>query len=703
MKTNTFKRYIERYLLQFTIKKTASLWLMLFLTPMLMAQQADWQWAKRGGSGTSSLNGTPIREEIDDMAVDKEGNIYIVSRVGGGPGMQGPTLSGVAAPLNFYGERNGSLALLLASYDCQGNYRWSKLVSGYSSSAVPRVGVDTLGHVYFSGTLPPSEKTWWTNTEHLTHFDTDSIFPYSDKENEYKRNLFLARYDTSGNFQQLIMPQPEDMIRGHHTTIHSKDLMVDPDGTQHLFLWVGKQVGHPLGDRYPIIEGDTLADGFHDIRYNAQGVHLGTVSFEIEHQGDRHPYHQTRMTHDPVNKVYYLVGGNDTYNDPTRDLIIGGQIVQSQMFIAKFDEHGNNIWLREAEPELRYGLFCPIRPRIDTAGNIYLAARMNQGEHNSVNFLTYTAQNPHGSTFPVLFKMNPEGNVIWGTNGSTTAATPNWAAAINGEEVVIAGSYGGIEWGSIAYPSQYKGYDVFLARFNKQDGNIISMDTLSSNFGSNNYVNDLVTDRRANAYVGGEFSSRLFVANDTLDKPGGSATNFFVAKYGNSNCNCDLPEAKFEYKVTQAGTVQFTYTGSSNFDRLEWSYGNGQEESLSTATATHTYTDAGEYWVCVTAYDDSCGRDTWCTLVDPFYMGTPNLLDKKAFSYYPNPVKEGFTLESLEALSYTLYDLTGKQLKKGKIDIGSKWIPMENLESGIYLLRLSNAKNEHATVKLIKE
>lgn len=88
----------------------------------MIAQQPDWRWGIRGGSSTSDQNGNLIREAVDDMAVDAQGNTYIVSEVGGGIGLQGPTLSG-AGPLPFYGQHDHSTALLLASYDCEGNYR----------------------------------------------------------------------------------------------------------------------------------------------------------------------------------------------------------------------------------------------------------------------------------------------------------------------------------------------------------------------------------------------------------------------------------------------------------------------------------------------------------------------------------------------------------------------------------------------------
>lgn len=207
-----------------------------------------------------------------------------------------------------------------------------------------------------TGVIPPAQKHLWTGQEYLTHFDTDTIIPYSDDPNLYKKALFLVRYDTSGNFRQLIMPQPDSItvLESVSLTYNYTDLMVDPDGTQHWLLDVNSRIPPVTGDViYPIIEGDTLADGFHTIRYNAQGVYLGYVTFEIQEIG--HAFNRIRMAHDPDRDVYYLAGQNAASKDPNSALIIGGQTVVSQMFVAKFDAQGTMEWLREADPSLEEG------------------------------------------------------------------------------------------------------------------------------------------------------------------------------------------------------------------------------------------------------------------------------------------------------------------------------------------------------------
>lgn len=672
------------------------------------AQQQGWQWGIRGGSVTTNGNNVPITETVDDMAVDEQGNTYIVSTMGGGIGRQGGTLSGMGGNLPFYGETDNSKAIVLVSYDCNGDYRWSKTVSGYGSSGGPNVGVDTLGHVYMTGDLSRSYKNFFTGEEFLTHFGTDSLIPYSDKENEYKKTMFLARYDTSGNFEELIMPQSDsvNIFVGSSIAQETLDLMVDPDGTQHWLMNLKETSYPPTGeDLIPVIEGDTLADGYHVVKYDKDGNHLGTTAFEIQEVGVVDSF-KFRMNHDPVRDVYYFAGQNYSYNFPDSDLEIGGQVVESEMFVAKFNAQGQAQWLREGSPDLSRGYFFPVRPQLDLQGNIYLAAYMDgdyqNGQQAPVSFLSFTAQNTHGpASFPALIKMSPDGNVIWGIYGETDNNALNSVTAINGQEIAFAGPHVGIQWGSETFPPVYNsGYDIFMARFDKEDGSFIAMDSLDSSYGADEKPTALVADKRGNVYVGGDFESRLYINGDTLNK-NGSQTDFFVAKFGQGNCNCTLPEARFSYSVSTPGEVTYSFTGSG-YDELEWSYGNGQTEVLNTNTASHTYTGQGEYWACVTVYN-SCGYDTWCTLVDPFALGTPGVLANSTLTHYPNPVREELTVESREALGYRLYGLSGKQVRSGRFKSGNNHLDVADLPQGLYMLRVEDSGGKTLTLKVVKE
>ena len=60
-------------------------------------------------------------------------------------------------------------------------------------------------------------------------------------------------------------------------------------------------------------------------------------------------------------------------------------------------------------------------------------------------------------------------------------------------------------------------------------------------------------------------------------------------------------------------------------------------------------------------------------------------------------------LKSSENLNMTVYDNTGRGVKKRKITTQTTRVPMDDIPSGIYFVQLSNDKNSSQTIKIIKK
>ena len=58
---------------------------------------------------------------------------------------------------------------------------------------------------------------------------------------------------------------------------------------------------------------------------------------------------------------------------------------------------------------------------------------------------------------------------------------------------------------------------------------------------------------------------------------------------------------------------------------------------------------------------------------------------------------------SSENLNVTVYDKTGRSVKKIKIATQTTRIPMGDMTSGIYFVQLSNDKNVSQTIKVVKK
>lgn len=74
---------------------------------------------------------------------------------------------------------------------------------------------------------------------------------------------------------------------------------------------------------------------------------------------------------------------------------------------------------------------------------------------------------------------------------------------------------------------------------------------------------------------------------------------------------------------------------------------------------------------------------------------------------YPNPTTDyivlALTNTTLTELSYTMFDLQGGLVTKGKVQQETTRIAMENLAMGVYILKINQNNNELKTFKIIKK
>ncbi len=121
--------------------------------------------AKYDSSGTLQWvkqTGTTGRDEIYGMDLDSSGNVYIAGFTAG----------------SLAGANAGGFDLFLAKYDSSGNTLWSKQLGTAAADFGESIAVDGNGNAYISG---------YTNGG-------------LDGANRGGRDIFLAKYDASGNF-----------------------------------------------------------------------------------------------------------------------------------------------------------------------------------------------------------------------------------------------------------------------------------------------------------------------------------------------------------------------------------------------------------------------------------------------------------------------------------------------------------------------
>ncbi|WP_118976692.1 T9SS type A sorting domain-containing protein [Taibaiella koreensis] len=149
---------------------------------------------------------------------------------------------------------------------------------------------------------------------------------------------------------------------------------------------------------------------------------------------------------------------------------------------------------------------------------------------------------------------------------------------------------------------------------------------------------------------------------------------------------CPAPEAAFSYTAS-GRALQFTYTGSTPVTAVGWRFGDGQ---LATGnTASHTYSNIGDYTVCVKS-SNSCGVDSNCrTVTVDNGVGVDNITHTTTILLYPNPALQTVIVERAQpGTELALFDVAGKCLQKITVTQSPQKIDVSALAPGIYTFRV---------------
>ena len=204
-------------------------------------------------------------------------------------------------------------------------------------------------------------------------------------------------------------------------------------------------------------------------------------------------------------------------------------------------------------------------------------------------------------------------------------------------------------------------------------------------------------------------AAKLFAPNGiTLDAAG----NFYIADWSNNrvrkvyNCSSSTNFPTVHYTLTADATPHIwdiypVYAPDVNNAR--WNWGDGTDTLA--LYPSHTYSVAGKYNICVTAYS-ICGDSVWYCQNDSVYRtanssmlhinvlnsqtaGINTIVNSNEVSIYPNPTNTCFTVELnvRDKQTLTINDINGKQVLNQIIE-GKSMIDASSLDEGIYNIRI---------------
>ncbi|MBL7717793.1 MAG: T9SS type A sorting domain-containing protein [Flavipsychrobacter sp.] len=625
--------------------------------------QQTWQWAKSGGSGSLSLNND--FERVLDIATDKWGNCYFLGiTFQSGMNVDGNYLNGF-----------GSKDIVLASFSCDGSYRWAKVFgTSVNGDEFRHIATDTIGGVYIAGYMGIYINNY------TAHIDTDTSITNTNK------SMMLVKFDTAGVYQWLRMPQADTVSAGAYST--TGPLGLDVDGAGNIYMLSLLPSGAYADGAYV-----AASSGIHILRYNAQGVFQS--GFQMDMNATGMALLNLRFKKDHANGRIY-VGGNIPF---TATVTIGGNNIPNSMYAAAFSSQGQHLWTQQSSVNGNSGFYS--KPAIDDSGYVYLSGISSHGDtfagYNVVNTLTTITH-----ALPFVVKLDSLGSIKWANNASVKDFTTGDAMTLrSNDEIVVTGSFGEmLNWNGYNGPHLGQGLnpggDLYLTRINAHTGAIIKNDSLASGSGTSEYPTALATSSDGGIILGGRFPGTLFAGTaDTLYMMGGE-TDFFIAKYGYP-CGCIPPVSDFNYSGSN-WTVAFNYSGTGQHDSLRWYFGDG---STSTQTnPSHTYNFGGNYTVCVTAYN-ACDSSQYCETIQ-VTVGVNTIAGIEDISVYPNPAKEMLHLKGLmETTNYRLLTVTGAVIQQGALEPANNGISTADLPPGMYLLELNN-KQQQGVVRIMK-
>lgn len=733
--------------------------LLLLLSPTLLCAQS-WQWGRHGGSTGSIAGGSP--EEVVDMATDPHGNVYLVASLNSFDrfinGVQsnlfvGPQYGGTSVLVSFdcngtfrwskvfatKGRSSEAVAVatdqlggvylvndmvmvtnsdsihldldttfslaskrwILVKYDTSGVYQWhrmpqpdntsltsinhsrgyglsvsdqgdiywycqmqSGLLGGSSSVVADSLGPYILHYnsegdlldltpLEMFGTWTPSEQWWVVLPRHFARDHQSGRFYVAG---QYGCCLTLGGQPLSGSNYVGAFDSTGQFLWLRQSTIYygvGRGFRDDPEIDQagNIYL-VGTSSHNDQFGNYQIV--NSLATGVTGVPFavalDSSGNNLWATNGSTNSVTDGDAVAISRSSNG-VNEV--AIGGSFP-----RQLIWAGDTLSSppnygyDPFLARFDANGNGLGLTSLPSLFGFSDYASALTA-DAKGNFYLGGRMAGGGEI---YVASDTLNGYGGNFDFFVAK-------FGTDNCALCTDPIAEAATSYDS------------SSLSVPFQFTG--------------AANYDSLVWTFG------DGSSDTAANP-------------THVYAQPGAytACVRVFNACGSDSAClslTACLPTVADFTAQDSFLQVAFDGSGSSGYDSLRWTFGDGSSDTA--LAPTHTYAQPGSYEVCLQAFG-FCGVDSLCdSVVVEQAVGIAALRAEQALAVYPNPsygaVSVAYHLPQPGG-SLTIYDVQGRVMREEVLrEASGVWrADIGDLPEGLYLVVLRRGGRVLAREKL---
>ena len=453
--------------------------------------------------------------------------------------------------------------------------------------------------------------------------DTAIVFGTDTLLNAGIFNVFIVKYDSSGN-----------VIWAHSPIDSGKDDQVSGTGI----------ITDANGNVYVIGSYESSTIAFQGNTLNRQN---GTFL----------------VKYDPNGNVVWLddLGSHAGYSlrsDPDGNIYITGENA-GQIFVAKYDSFGNEIWTKI------WGVFG-VRDggegiSLDGYGNIYVSGGYSGTLELGTDTLGYGGVN--GAAF--IMKIDPSGNLIWaksskGRNGTSQDGAVSISTDVSGNSYITGSFTDTIIFGTDTLTNG--GYsNMFIVKYDSS-GNVLWAKSPGDTGWC--WAYGICTDPNGNPYVTGRFINNVAFGSDTLN---GTYDYTFIAKYDQFGQAVWAMNASGFDNFGQGICIDAT----GNLHITGWFVGP-------IIFGNDTFYSGGE-------------SDVFTAKITNYDTSVVILTHPETVSLYPNPSQGEINLQSKKS-GYTVevYNVFGEMVYTTQTNSGNYSLSLSGCTRGVYFYRVSD-------------
>lgn len=607
-----------------------------------------------------------------NMALDSNGHIYISMSINRKISFVTPNGRDTLYTSDDGRHTNG----VFMKYDTAGNFIWAKMLTGTDihvsrkpTRVRPVIAVDPGGNVYLAGSyndsidFDPSPNNYFLTTA-----------PASNSPHARQEHLFLAKYDTDGNFIWV-----KDIKHAGNDSAASRyvyDVMVSKTGNVYFTGINDRPADFDPGPNAALIAPDSYNSLNFLAKYDSEGNFLWANSGAVG-------YTPSSLEEDDLGNVFVIGSFGSRYDfDPGLGTALLDPIGWRDMYISKIDSNGRYIWAKQMG-----GASASVQAvciSLGKGGSIYIAGILNglEMDLDPCPSGTATLTTTGSGTNAFITQFDPSGNYLW--HGSVDAVSSQGGSSTTSMTLDPSGN--------LYTVGQFWHFVDF-----DPDTNVTLLTQATAGQGryADWYIWKLKFHDTAAPTTVTIQECDSFTLNGIVYTTEGTYSQFLPSANGceDSTLIFNLVLNDIEQPII---TVDAFLLGVHKpYTSYQWLKDGA---ILPGATGdTLLVTENGDYQVIVTGGQE-CLDTSAVYRVDNSGIDIPS----KATNFiriYPNPVNDILYIQAAEPVSVLLTDIAGRKLMELQ---HTRQLPMTGLPAGVYMLQVKNKEGMLQTLKVVK-